>query len=200
MAVPAAATGPAARAGCRAAAARARGRRRRRWVRRLLARRWSPLEVAGRRGAGGAVRRRRVRAGSTRTPPVLGGGRARRRLAGRCSRLTGAYAERVFGTGSDEYRRVGRAGLLLLALAGFVSYAADLDLAAVLVVVAIPALTAGHRCSAGTRRAAAGCAGVAQRPLHQAGRRRRPRRSGAGAGRPAAAGAATPAWTSSPPA
>ena len=56
---------------------------------------------------------------------------------------TGAYSERVFGLGSDEYRRVGRAGMLLLALAGFVSYAAALDLSRALVVVAVPALTLG---------------------------------------------------------
>jgi exopolysaccharide biosynthesis polyprenyl glycosylphosphotransferase len=54
---------------------------------------------------------------------------------------TGAYAERAYGTGSDEYRRVARAGFLLLALASFLSYAAALDLSRVLVVVAIPALT-----------------------------------------------------------
>jgi exopolysaccharide biosynthesis polyprenyl glycosylphosphotransferase len=53
----------------------------------------------------------------------------------------GAHAERVFGTGSDEYRTVGRAGLILLAVAGFLSYAADLDLSRALVVVGIPALT-----------------------------------------------------------
>ncbi len=52
----------------------------------------------------------------------------------------GAYAEPVYGTGSDEYRTVGRAGLVLLALAGFVSYAVDLDLSRALVVVGIPAL------------------------------------------------------------
>jgi exopolysaccharide biosynthesis polyprenyl glycosylphosphotransferase len=56
---------------------------------------------------------------------------------------TGAHAERVFGMGSDEYRKVGRAGLLLLAFAGFVSYAAALDLSRALVVVAVPALTLG---------------------------------------------------------
>src|SRR4029453_2047466 len=55
-------------------------------------------------------------------------------------RATGAYSERVFGTGSDEYRRVGRAGLLLLAAAGFISYAAALDLSRALVVVGVPAL------------------------------------------------------------
>lgn len=52
----------------------------------------------------------------------------------------GAHAERVFGTGSDEYRTVGRAGLVLLAVAGFVSYAAGLDLSRALVVIGIPAL------------------------------------------------------------
>jgi exopolysaccharide biosynthesis polyprenyl glycosylphosphotransferase len=55
---------------------------------------------------------------------------------------TGAYSERVYGTGSDEYRRVGKAGFLLLALASFLSYAAALDLSRVFVAVAIPALTA----------------------------------------------------------
>ena len=53
----------------------------------------------------------------------------------------GAYSERVFGTGSDEYRCVGRAGFLLLAFAGFISYAAALDLSRALVVVAVPTLT-----------------------------------------------------------
>jgi exopolysaccharide biosynthesis polyprenyl glycosylphosphotransferase len=55
---------------------------------------------------------------------------------------SGAHSERVFGAGSDEYRRVGRAGLVLLALSGFSSYAAALDLSRALVVVAVPALAA----------------------------------------------------------
>src|SRR5215218_2630806 len=55
----------------------------------------------------------------------------------------GAHAPRLFGTGSDEYRLVGRAGLLVLALAGFSSYSAALDLSRALVVVAVPALTLG---------------------------------------------------------
>lgn len=55
--------------------------------------------------------------------------------------ITGAYEERAFGVGSDEFRRVGRAGFLLLAGMGFVSYAAQLDLSRALVVVAVPALT-----------------------------------------------------------
>jgi exopolysaccharide biosynthesis polyprenyl glycosylphosphotransferase len=55
----------------------------------------------------------------------------------------GAHSERVFGTGSDEYRAVGRAGFVLLAVAGFVSYAAGLDLSRALVVVAVPGLMLG---------------------------------------------------------
>ncbi|WP_345771713.1 sugar transferase [Geodermatophilus sabuli] len=54
---------------------------------------------------------------------------------------TGAHSERVFGTGSDEFRAVGAAGFSLLAVAGFVSYATGLDLSRALVVVAVPALT-----------------------------------------------------------
>ncbi|MDP5185277.1 sugar transferase [Blastococcus sp. BMG 814] len=53
---------------------------------------------------------------------------------------TGAYSERVYGTGSDEYRRVGRAGLLLLGTTSFLSYAAALELSRALVVVALPVL------------------------------------------------------------
>jgi exopolysaccharide biosynthesis polyprenyl glycosylphosphotransferase len=52
-----------------------------------------------------------------------------------------AYDERAFGTGSDEYRRVGRAGILLLALTSAVSYAAQLEISRALVVLAVPALT-----------------------------------------------------------
>ena len=54
--------------------------------------------------------------------------------------VTGAYEERSFGIGSDEFHRIGRAGLLLLAGMGFLSYAAELDLSRGLVVVAVPAL------------------------------------------------------------
>ncbi|WP_369136673.1 sugar transferase [Modestobacter versicolor] len=54
--------------------------------------------------------------------------------------VVGAYEERSFGIGSDEFRRIGRAGLVLLAGLGFVSYAAELDLSRGLVVVAVPAL------------------------------------------------------------
>ncbi|MCZ2804093.1 sugar transferase [Modestobacter sp. VKM Ac-2983] len=55
--------------------------------------------------------------------------------------VTGAYEGRWFGLGSDEFRRVGRAGMLLLAGMGFLSYAAQLDLSRALVVLAVPALT-----------------------------------------------------------
>lgn len=67
---------------------------------------------------------------------------------------TGAYSERVYGTGSDEYRRVGRAGFLLLAITSFLSFAAALELSRAFVVVAIPALTCVSllvRCLARTR-------------------------------------------------
>ncbi|WP_254790526.1 sugar transferase [Blastococcus tunisiensis] len=53
---------------------------------------------------------------------------------------TGAHSERVFGTGSDEYRRVGRAGFTLIALAALTSYVGGLDLSRALVLVAVPAL------------------------------------------------------------
>jgi exopolysaccharide biosynthesis polyprenyl glycosylphosphotransferase len=55
--------------------------------------------------------------------------------------VTGAYEERSFGIGSDEFHRVSRAGLLLLAGLGFLSYAAELDLSRALVVIAVPSLT-----------------------------------------------------------
>jgi exopolysaccharide biosynthesis polyprenyl glycosylphosphotransferase len=53
--------------------------------------------------------------------------------------ITGTYSTRVLGTGSDEYRRVGRAALFLLALAGFISYAGGLDLSRTL-IGAVPIL------------------------------------------------------------
>jgi exopolysaccharide biosynthesis polyprenyl glycosylphosphotransferase len=55
---------------------------------------------------------------------------------------TGGHDERVFGAGGEEYRRVVHAGLLLLAFAGFISYAVDLDLGRGLVVGAVPGVTA----------------------------------------------------------
>ena len=55
--------------------------------------------------------------------------------------VTGAYEERSFGVGSDEFHRVGRAGVVLLAGLGFISYAAELELSRALVVLAVPMLT-----------------------------------------------------------
>ncbi len=53
----------------------------------------------------------------------------------------GAYSRRVFGSGSEEFRRVGRAGLVLLAVAAMASYGAALDLSRTLVVAVVPGLT-----------------------------------------------------------
>jgi exopolysaccharide biosynthesis polyprenyl glycosylphosphotransferase len=53
----------------------------------------------------------------------------------------GAYSRRLYGTGSEEFRRVGRAGFVLLAVAAIVSYGAALDLSRTLVVVVAPGLT-----------------------------------------------------------
>lgn len=53
----------------------------------------------------------------------------------------GAYSRRLFGSGSEEFRRVGRAGLGLLAVASIASYGAALDLSRTLVVVVVPGLT-----------------------------------------------------------
>jgi hypothetical protein len=56
--------------------------------------------------------------------------------------MAGAHEESLFGTGSEEYRRVSRAGVVLLAAVAFLSYAAALHLSRELVVEAIPALVA----------------------------------------------------------
>jgi exopolysaccharide biosynthesis polyprenyl glycosylphosphotransferase len=56
--------------------------------------------------------------------------------------LRNAYDPRVFGSGSEEYRRVAAVGVLLLATVAFVSYALELDLPRTLVVFDLPALTA----------------------------------------------------------
>ena len=83
--------------------------------------------------------RRAARPRSLREPPVLGIVRAARGLAG----TPGEYRRLLLPhrAGSDEYRRVGRAGLTLLALAGFTSYAGQLDLSRGLVGIAVPTLT-----------------------------------------------------------
>jgi exopolysaccharide biosynthesis polyprenyl glycosylphosphotransferase len=55
--------------------------------------------------------------------------------------LCAAYQPTFFGTGSEEFRRVSRAGLLLLAGVSVVSYSAKLDIARSFVVFTIPAIT-----------------------------------------------------------
>jgi exopolysaccharide biosynthesis polyprenyl glycosylphosphotransferase len=54
--------------------------------------------------------------------------------------VSGAYTQRVIGAGSDEFRRVGHAGLLTLSLFSFVSYAAKAELSRAFVVFGIPGL------------------------------------------------------------
>ncbi|GAA3171945.1 sugar transferase [Blastococcus jejuensis] len=53
----------------------------------------------------------------------------------------GAYAPKFFGTGSEEFRRVGRGGILLLAAVSVVSYGFQLDIARSFVVFTLPAMT-----------------------------------------------------------
>ena len=99
-------------------------------------------EIAGRR----ARRRRRARAGSPArvrcgSPLFWASARCSCPPGRCCSARTGAYAERIFGTGSDEYRarrsgRVAAAGRRRLRS----PTPAQLDLSRALVVVAVPAL------------------------------------------------------------
>jgi len=56
--------------------------------------------------------------------------------------LRSTYDPRVFGTGSEEYRRVGRAGTLLLVGVVFTSSASGLQLPQHLVLFWVPVLTA----------------------------------------------------------
>jgi exopolysaccharide biosynthesis polyprenyl glycosylphosphotransferase len=55
--------------------------------------------------------------------------------------MTASYRATLFGNGSEEYRRVGRAGLWLLAGVSMVSYGGKLEIARSVVVFAVPALT-----------------------------------------------------------
>jgi exopolysaccharide biosynthesis polyprenyl glycosylphosphotransferase len=54
--------------------------------------------------------------------------------------FSGAYAPKFFGTGSEEFRKVARAGVLLLAAVSVVSYALQLDIARSFVVFTVPAI------------------------------------------------------------
>jgi exopolysaccharide biosynthesis polyprenyl glycosylphosphotransferase len=117
---------------------RAAGRRTAGWVRRYAAG-LAAFEILAAAGAGASVLL--LRTGEVHLASSLFWGAAGLVPAWPLVLLAvGAYSERVFGTGSDEYRRVGRAGFLLLAFAGFISYAAALDLSRALVVVAVPSL------------------------------------------------------------
>jgi exopolysaccharide biosynthesis polyprenyl glycosylphosphotransferase len=55
--------------------------------------------------------------------------------------VAGAYTPRFHGTGSEEFRKVARGGLLLLAGVSVVSYGAQLDIARSFVVFTVPAIT-----------------------------------------------------------
>jgi exopolysaccharide biosynthesis polyprenyl glycosylphosphotransferase len=53
----------------------------------------------------------------------------------------GVYAFKYFGTGSEEFRRVARAGILLLAAVSVVSYGFQLEIARSFVIFTVPAIT-----------------------------------------------------------
>jgi exopolysaccharide biosynthesis polyprenyl glycosylphosphotransferase len=55
--------------------------------------------------------------------------------------FSGGYSPKFFGTGSEEFRKVARAGLLLLAGVSVVSYGAQLDIARSFVVFTVPSIT-----------------------------------------------------------
>ena len=55
--------------------------------------------------------------------------------------LAGAYDSKVFGVGSDEFRRVLNTGICLTALIAFVAYATKIDVARGYIVIALPAVT-----------------------------------------------------------
>lgn len=56
---------------------------------------------------------------------------------------TGAYASRFIGAGTEEYRAVTRAGLLITAIVAFLSYAFKLEVSRGFMVVAVPILVLG---------------------------------------------------------
>jgi exopolysaccharide biosynthesis polyprenyl glycosylphosphotransferase len=55
--------------------------------------------------------------------------------------MSGGYSHKFFGTGSEEFRKVARGGLWLLAAISVVSYGAQLDIARSFVVFTLPAMT-----------------------------------------------------------
>jgi hypothetical protein len=54
--------------------------------------------------------------------------------------VAGAYSPAFYGTGSEEFRRVARGGLLLLAAVSVVSYGLQLHIARSFVVFTVPAM------------------------------------------------------------
>lgn len=55
--------------------------------------------------------------------------------------FSGAYSPQFYGTGSEEFRKVARGGLLLLAAVSVISYGAQLDIARSFVVFTVPGMT-----------------------------------------------------------
>ena len=66
--------------------------------------------------------------------------------------VAGSYSARLIGTGSEEFRRVGRGGLLLLASISVTSYAAQLEIARSFVLFTVPALVGATAISRFTAR------------------------------------------------
>ncbi len=82
-----------------------------------------------------------VRFGSYVTPMYLGLSLALPVLWIASLWLAGAYDVRFIGTGSDEYRKVLNAGVSLTAAVAIFSYAVNLELSRVYVVIALPSVT-----------------------------------------------------------
>ena len=82
-----------------------------------------------------------VRFGSYVTPMYLGLSLALPVLWIAALWLAGAYDVRFIGTGSDEYRKVLNAGVSLTAAVAIFSYAVNLELSRVYVVIALPSVT-----------------------------------------------------------
>jgi exopolysaccharide biosynthesis polyprenyl glycosylphosphotransferase len=61
--------------------------------------------------------------------------------------MSGGYSHKFFGTGSEEFRKVARGGLWLLAGVSVVSYGAQLEIARSFVVFTVPALTVASLCA-----------------------------------------------------
>lgn len=109
------------------------------WTRRYVAA-LVAVETLAAAAAGGAVLATRDGRSSVATPVLIAACLTLVPLWPALLAATGAYAERVIGAGSDEFRRVVRAGVVVLALFSFVSYAAELELSRFFVVFGIPGL------------------------------------------------------------